>query len=132
MRKKERQFQQEKSQEVKTARRVWKKNKKENNDPKQRKLEDLLVVKKIVKESDCEGRSPLTRTVIDKNKVKIVSKEVVVEEINAFGESPRFLLLGTIHGSFTACSNSFPGIFVETDDVTVLEFLYKEVYGSGL
>ena len=35
MRKKERQFQQEKSQEVKTARRVWKKNKKENNDPKQ-------------------------------------------------------------------------------------------------
>ena len=57
---------------------------------------------------------------------------VVVEESNAFGESPRFMLLGTIHGSFTACSNSFPGIFVETDDVTVLEFLYKEVYGSGL
>ena len=57
---------------------------------------------------------------------------VVVEETNAFGEFPRFLLLGVIHGSFLKCSNNFPGMFVETDHLTVLEFLHREVYGSGL
>ena len=56
---------------------------------------------------------------------------VVIEETNVFGEFPRFMLLGTIHGSFSACSNSFPGIFVETDDISVLEFLHKQAYGSG-
>ena len=57
---------------------------------------------------------------------------VVVEESHAFGNFPRFVLLGTVHGAFSDCANDIPGIFVETDDITVLEFLYKEAYGSGL
>ena len=56
---------------------------------------------------------------------------VIVEESHAFGNFPRFVLLGTVHGAFHDCSNDLPGIFVETDDLSVLEFLYKEAYGSG-
>ena len=57
---------------------------------------------------------------------------VVVEETNALGELPRFLLLGVVHGSFLKCTHNFPGMFIETDHVSVLEFLHREVYGSGL
>ena len=56
---------------------------------------------------------------------------MIVEESHAFGGFPRFVLLGTVHGAFHDCSNDLPGIFVETDDLSVLEFLYKEAYGSG-
>ena len=44
----------------------------------------------------------------------------------------RSVLIGTIHGAFYNCDNELPGIFVETDDISVLEFLYREAYGSGL
>ena len=57
---------------------------------------------------------------------------MIVEESHAFEGLSRFVLLGTVHGAFHACSNDLPGIFVETDDLSVLEFLYKEAYGSGL
>ena len=40
------------------------------------------------------------------------------------------MLIGTVHGAFADCSNDLPGIFVESDDVSVLEFLHQEVYGS--
>ena len=57
---------------------------------------------------------------------------MIVEENDAFHGSVRFVLMGTVHGAFSDCGNDIPGIFVETDDITVLEFLYKEAYGSGL
>ena len=37
-----------------------------------------------------------------------------------------------MHGAFSDCANDIPGIFIETDDITILEFLYLEAYGSGL
>ena len=57
---------------------------------------------------------------------------VVVEESHAFEDFPRFVLLGTVHGSFDECSNDLAGIFVATDELSTLQFLYKEAYGSGL
>ena len=47
---------------------------------------------------------------------------------NKFG---RFILIGTIHGAFTDCSNDLPGIYVEVGDLSVLGFLHKEAYGSS-
>ena len=47
---------------------------------------------------------------------------------NKFG---RFILIGTIHGAFTDCSNDLPGIYIEVDDLSVLGFLHKEAYGSS-
>ena len=44
----------------------------------------------------------------------------------------RFVLLGTIHGAFTECTTDLPSIFVEVDDLKILDFLYKKVFGSGL
>ena len=46
---------------------------------------------------------------------------------NKFG---RFILIGTIHGAFTDCSNDIPGIYVQVDDLSVLGFIQKEVFGS--
>ena len=63
--------------------------------------------------------------------LSILGGPVIVEEDSAFGGSVRFVLLGTVHGAFSDCSNDIPGIFVESDDLTVLEFLYKEAFGSG-
>ena len=57
---------------------------------------------------------------------------VIVEESNSFEGQPRFVLMGTVHGSFLDCSNDIPGIFVATDNIGVLEFLYKESFGSGV
>ena len=57
---------------------------------------------------------------------------IIAEEIGALNGEVRFVLIGTVHGAFAACSNKLPGIFVETDDLSVLEFLHQEVYGSGL
>ena len=59
---------------------------------------------------------------------------VVIEEDSAVVGSVRFILVGTVHGAFSGseCSSDLPGIFVETDNLSVLKFLYKEAYGSGL
>ena len=40
--------------------------------------------------------------------------------------------MGTVHGAFANCKKYLPGMFVEVDDYNVLEFLQKEVFGSGL
>ena len=56
---------------------------------------------------------------------------VIVTDNDGYEGSVRFLLMGTVHGAFSDCSNDIPGIFVETDDLSVLEFLYREAYGSG-
>ena len=47
-------------------------------------------------------------------------------------EEERHVLIGTIHGAFSNCKKYLPGIFVEVDDYSVLEFLELEVFGSGL
>lgn len=47
-------------------------------------------------------------------------------------EEKKYVLVGTVHGAFADCEHYLPGMFVETDDFNVLEFLQKEVYGSGL
>ena len=59
---------------------------------------------------------------------------VVIEEDSAFNGLVRFVLIGTVHGAFSGseCSSDLPGIFVETDNLSVLKFLYKEAYGKGL
>ena len=57
---------------------------------------------------------------------------MILEESNAFGHLPRFVLIGTVHGSFSDCSNDIPGIFVKTDHLSILEFLQREAYGRGL
>ena len=55
---------------------------------------------------------------------------VIAFEPNALGRGVgRFLLIGTVHGAFDDCSNENPGIFVENDDLNVLEFLQKEAFG---
>ena len=46
-------------------------------------------------------------------------------------EEERHVLIGTIHGAFSNCKKYLPGIFVETDDYSVLKFLQAEVFGSG-
>ena len=65
------------------------------------------------------------------NKVMFSGGPVVAYEDNAYqNKSGRFVLMGTIHGAFSKCGNDIPGIFVEVDDMTILDFLYKEAYGS--
>ena len=68
----------------------------------------------------------------DQSNFNILGGPVIAEETDAFEGSVRFVLMGTVHGAFADCSNGIPGIFVETDDVSVLNFLYKEAYGSGM
>ena len=46
-------------------------------------------------------------------------------------EYKRSVLIGTVHGAFEDCSNDLPGLFVEVDDVSTLEFLQREVFGLG-
>ena len=59
---------------------------------------------------------------------------VVIEQDSAYNGYVRFVLIGTVHGAFSGseCSSDLPGIFVETDNLSVLKFLYQEAYGSGL
>ena len=58
---------------------------------------------------------------------------VIAYEDKAFDDKfGRFILVGIIHGAFSDCSNDLPGIFVQMDDLSVLDFLYKETFGSGL
>ena len=46
-------------------------------------------------------------------------------------EQERHVLIGTIHGAFSNCKKYLPGIFVEVDDYSVLEFLQAKVFGSA-
>ena len=43
----------------------------------------------------------------------------------------RFILTGVIHGALLDCTNIIPGIFVETDEYSNLNFLKKEALGSA-
>ena len=45
-------------------------------------------------------------------------------------DSPRFVLGATLQGTFNECSNKLPSTLVKMDDPSVLEFLYKEVFGN--
>ena len=47
------------------------------------------------------------------------------------GSRGRFVLIGTVHGAFSDCLNDIPGIFVQSDDLSILEFLHKTTFGSG-
>ena len=42
----------------------------------------------------------------------------------------RFYLIGTVSGGFFECSNILPGIFVQVDEISVLNFLRKEIFGD--
>ena len=46
-------------------------------------------------------------------------------------EERRSVLVGSVHGAFEDCSNDLPGLYVETDDLSILEFIQKEVFGQG-
>ena len=47
-------------------------------------------------------------------------------------EEERQVLVGTVHGAFANCKKYLPGMFVEVDDYNILQFLEKEIFGSGL
>ena len=44
----------------------------------------------------------------------------------------RSVLIGSVHGAFVACRNDLPGLYVEADDLSTLEFIQREVFGLGL
>ena len=48
-----------------------------------------------------------------------------------FPEENRFFLIGIVHGGFFDCSNILPGIFVQVDEISVLNFLRKEIFGDN-
>ena len=48
-----------------------------------------------------------------------------------FPEENRYFLIGIVHGSFFDCSNILPGIFVQVDEISVLKFLRKEIFGDN-
>ena len=50
--------------------------------------------------------------------------------ITWFPDKQRFFLIGIIHGAFLDCTSALPGIFVQTDEPSVLDFLLNEVFGS--
>ena len=50
--------------------------------------------------------------------------------VNWIPKKSRFFLIGTVSGGFFDCSNILPGIFVQVDEVTVLNFLRKEIFGD--
>ena len=47
-------------------------------------------------------------------------------------EEKKHVLVGTVHGAFSNCKKYLPGMFVEVDDYNILQFLEKEIFGSGL
>ena len=74
-----------------------------------------------------------TRTIITTHQLNISGGPVIAFEPDALGDGQgRSVLIGTVHGAFQDCSNDIPGIFVQTDDLTILEFLQKEVYNKGV
>ena len=46
-----------------------------------------------------------------------------------FPKKDRFFLIGIVHGGFFDCSNILPGIFVQVDEISILNFLRKEIFG---
>ena len=64
--------------------------------------------------------------------MKFITKFLGGPVIGIDSEEERHVLVGTVHGAFANCKKHLPGMFVEVDDYNVLEFLQKEVFGSGL
>ena len=64
--------------------------------------------------------------------MKLITEFVGGPVIGKDSEEERQVLVGTVHGAFANCKKYLPGMFVEVDDYNVLEFLQKEVFGSGL
>ena len=50
--------------------------------------------------------------------------------VNWIPTKDRFYLIGIVSGSFFDCSNKLPGIFVQVDEISVLNFLRKEIFGD--
>ena len=50
--------------------------------------------------------------------------------VNWIPTKDRFYLIGIVSGSFFDCSNILPGIFVQVDEISVLNFLRKEIFGD--
>ena len=48
-----------------------------------------------------------------------------------FPKENRYFLIGIVHGAFFDCSNILPGIFVQVDEISVLNFLRKEIFGDN-
>ena len=64
--------------------------------------------------------------------MKLITEFLGGPVIGKDSEEERQVLVGTVHGAFANCKKYLPGMFVEVDDYNVLEFLQKEVFGSGL
>ena len=44
----------------------------------------------------------------------------------------RYVLVGTLHGSYVDCSNNWPTIFTRIDEVSILQFIRKIVFNESL
>ena len=44
----------------------------------------------------------------------------------------RYVLVGTLHGSYVDCSNQWPTIYTRIDDFSVLQFLRKIVFNETI
>ena len=55
---------------------------------------------------------------------------VTYEQIDG-GKDGKFMLIGTSQGSFADCTANNQNLFVEVDDLSILEFLRREGYGKG-
>ena len=56
---------------------------------------------------------------------------MIYQDFNGYQSKTRFILGAISHGSWNDCSNQLPGIFVNMADPSVLEFVYKEVFGEN-
>ena len=44
----------------------------------------------------------------------------------------RYILVGTLHGSFVDCSNSWPAIYTRIDEFSILQFIRKIVFNETI
>ena len=44
----------------------------------------------------------------------------------------RYVLVGTLHGSYVDCSNQWPTLYTRIDDFSVLQFLRKIVFNETI
>ena len=47
-------------------------------------------------------------------------------------DNDRFILVGILHGAFTACSGKYPTIFTRIDDASILPFIRMIVFNEDL
>ena len=44
----------------------------------------------------------------------------------------RYVLVGTLHGSYVDCSNQWPTLYTRIDDYSILQFLRKIIFNETI